>query len=198
MWLFPHTCTYSHTYRWSVSHHSGSCTLTSRISIMEFVMSWSLLQLEVILAWDSWQTFCFNPAVLARGNKMPTMTTSAASCRGCFHPVNGFHFNAFYCLNFKMKQDPLVADSSSRTKSTKFHWEAAGCYSGCAGLNMLAFNCISFHKFSWQPPTFSLCSSGLISALLVHSAIYLFMKASLSPDIILCGWLGLKHQITNY
>ena len=101
MWLFPHTCTYSHTHRWSVSHHSGSCTLPSRISIMEFVMSWSLLQLEVILAWDSWQTFCCNPSVLARGNKMPTMTTSAASCRGCFHPVNGFHFNAFYCLNLK-------------------------------------------------------------------------------------------------
>ena len=25
--------------------------------------------------------------------------------------------------------------------------------------------------------------------------IYLFMKVSLSPDIILCGWLGLKHQL---
>ena len=42
------------------------------------------------------------------------------------------------------------------------------------------------------------CSYGLISALLVLSIIYLFMKASLSPDIILCGWLGLKHQLTNY
>ena len=27
---------------------------------------------------------------------------------------------------------------------------------------------------------------------------YLYlMKVSLSPDIILCGWLGLKHQLTN-
>ena len=25
----------------------------------------------------------------------------------------------------------------------------------------------------------------------------LFMKVSLSPDVILCGWLGLKHQLTN-
>ena len=29
------------------------------------------------------------------------------------------------------------------------------------------------------------------------SSIYLFMKVSLSPDITLCGWLGLKHQLTN-
>ena len=41
--------------------------------------------------------------------------------------------------------------------------------------------------------SFSLCSSGLISALLVLSAIYLFMKVSFSTDIILCGRPGLKH-----
>ena len=34
---------------------------------------------------------------------------------------------------------------------------------------------------------FSLCSSGLISALLVFSNIWLFMKVSFSPDVILCG-----------
>ena len=44
---------------------------------------------------------------------------------------------------------------------------------------------------------FSLCSSGLISALLVLSTICLFTKVSLSPDIITCGWLGLKHQLTQ-
>ena len=38
---------------------------------------------------------------------------------------------------------------------------------------------------------------GLLSALLVLSTIYLFMKVSLNPDIILCGWLGLMHQLTN-
>ena len=59
------------------------------------------------------------------------------------------------------------------------------------------FNCISYHKFSWQLSAFSLCSSSLNSVLLVLSAVYLFMKVSLSPDIILCGWLGLKHQLTN-
>ena len=26
---------------------------------------------------------------------------------------------------------------------------------------------------------------------------YLFMKVSFSPDVILSGWLGLKHQLTN-
>ena len=34
------------------------------------------------------------------------------------------------------------------------------------------FNCLSFHKFSRQLSVFSLCSSGLISALLVLSTIY--------------------------
>ena len=46
------------------------------------------------------------------------------------------------------------------------------------------FNCISFHKFSKQLFAFSLCSFGLIFALLVLSTTYLFMKVSLSPDII--------------
>ena len=59
------------------------------------------------------------------------------------------------------------------------------------------FNCISFYEFFRQLSIFSLCCSGLLSALLVLSTIYLFMKVSLSPDIILCGWLGLKHQLTN-
>ena len=49
------------------------------------------------------------------------------------------------------------------------------------------FNCISFHKFSRQLSAFSLSSSGLISALLVLSTTYLFMKVPLSPDTILCG-----------
>ena len=59
------------------------------------------------------------------------------------------------------------------------------------------FSCISFKKFSRQLHTFSLCCSGLISAILVLSAVYFFMRVSFSPDIILCGWLGLKHQLTK-
>ena len=55
------------------------------------------------------------------------------------------------------------------------------------------FNSISFHTFSGQLFAFSLRSSGLNSALLVFSIIYLFMKVSLSPDVINPLWLtGLK------
>ena len=49
------------------------------------------------------------------------------------------------------------------------------------------FACISFRKLSRQLSAFSLCSSGLISASLVLSTIYLFMKLSFSPGIILTG-----------
>ena len=52
------------------------------------------------------------------------------------------------------------------------------------------FNCISFHKSSRQLSAFSLCSSCLISALLV--VIYI-MKVLPSPDIMRSGWLGSKH-----
>ena len=60
------------------------------------------------------------------------------------------------------------------------------------------FNCISFHQFSRQLSFFWLCSSGLISALLVLSTLCLFMKVSFSPDIIPSGWLGSKHQLTKF
>ena len=59
------------------------------------------------------------------------------------------------------------------------------------------FNCISFHKFSRQLSVFWLCSSSLISALIVLSTIYPFMKVSFSPDIIPSGWLGSKYQLIN-
>ena len=45
------------------------------------------------------------------------------------------------------------------------------------------FSCISFRQFFRQLSVFWLCSSGLISALLVLSTIHLFVKVSFSPDI---------------
>ena len=42
------------------------------------------------------------------------------------------------------------------------------------------FNCISIHKFSRQLSVFSHCSPSLISAYLVLSTIYLFLKVSLN------------------
>ena len=44
----------------------------------------------------------------------------------------------------------------------------------------------------------SLCSAGLISALLLLSTVYFFMKVFFSPDVILGCWLGSKYQLSNY
>ena len=60
------------------------------------------------------------------------------------------------------------------------------------------FNCISFHTFSRELSAFSLWSSGLTSASFVLSTRYHFMKVSFNPDIIFCGWLDLKHQLTQF
>ena len=60
------------------------------------------------------------------------------------------------------------------------------------------FNCILFHAFFRHLSACAPNSSSIISALLILSTTYLFMKVSLSPDIILCGWMGLKYQLTNY
>ena len=60
------------------------------------------------------------------------------------------------------------------------------------------FNCISFHKLPRQLYVFWLCSSGLVSALLVLSTVCLFMKVSFSPDIIPCGdWALNTNELTN-
>ena len=50
-----------------------------------------------------------------------------------------------------------------------------------------AYNCVSSIDSPNKLSAFSLCSSGLTSALLVLSTLYLFIKVSFSPDIILCG-----------
>ena len=42
-----YTLTYIHTYQCSDARHAGGCAPTSGIAIMEFVMSWRLLQLKV-------------------------------------------------------------------------------------------------------------------------------------------------------
>ena len=60
------------------------------------------------------------------------------------------------------------------------------------------FNCISFHKFSRQ---FTLRFLSLFFrscfCLIGLFQLYLFMKVSLCPDIILCGWLGLIKSPSN-
>ena len=73
-----HFPTHCRTYKCSVTRFSNSWTPTSGISIMEFVVSWRLRQLKVILTWDSktQHTCCFSPNVLTRDNNMPMMPVS--------------------------------------------------------------------------------------------------------------------------
>ena len=99
-----------------------------------------------------------------------------------YHPPRGLTFTWRGCCGLR-----LWYKSTALTHTFLF------CSCACFWLES-PFNCISFHKFS-QFSAFSFCSSGLISALLVHSNIYLFMRVSLSSDIILCGWLGLNFKL---
>ena len=59
------------------------------------------------------------------------------------------------------------------------------CVCFCFFVCFVLFNCISFHSFSRHLSAFWLCSSAFISALLVLSTIYPFMKVFCSLDIIL-------------
>ena len=105
-----------------------------------------------------------------------------------FHPIS--RKTSQYCFRSKNLLSNLLLVGMLRPNRT------CSCVCFCL---YGPFNCISLCTFSQQLSAFSLCSSGLFfSALLVLSTIYLFMKVSPSPDIILCGWLGLKHQLTNY
>ena len=79
----PHLYVHCHTYKCNVTRHSGSCTTTSDISIMEFVVSWRLLQLKAIPTQDSEHNkrFALTPTFW-RG---PVMTMSDASDWGRVH-----------------------------------------------------------------------------------------------------------------
>ena len=61
----------------------------------------------------------------------------------------------------------------------------------------MALSAVFHSKKSPDNSPLSHCFSGLISALLVLSTIYLFMRVSVSHDTILRDWLGLKHQPTS-
>ena len=59
------------------------------------------------------------------------------------------------------------------------------------------FNCISFHKFSWQLHFLTLLFQFYFCIIGPFNYIYLSVKVSFRPDIILCGWPGWKNQLTN-
>ena len=85
--------------------------------------------------------------------------------------------------------------SCQRRKPTELAHSFSFC--SCVCFCLMALSTV-FHSINCPDDSpFSHCSSGLISASLVLSTLYLFMKVFLSPDIILGGWLGLKHHLTN-
>ena len=74
-------------------------------------------------------------------------------------------------------------------KPTKLAHSFLFCSSVCFCLYD-PFNCISVKIFSKPLSTFWIFFWSYFS--LIGS-----LKVSLSPDIILCGWLGLNHRLTN-
>ena len=112
------------------------------------------------------------------------------------------------CKNFKFRLYMVLFSSRANPYGLTFTWcqrhkptqsAHSFLFRSCVCFCLYGpFNCISFHNVPWQLSAFSLCSSGLMFALLVLSTIYLFMKVFFSPEIILCGWLSLKHQLTDY
>ena len=109
----------------------------------------------------------------------PSLITRNVRCdddsQNCHQSPRGLTFTWWGCCGLRLRRKPAeLAHSFSFCSCVYF------CLYG-------TFNCISLHRFSRQLSTFSLCSSGLISALLVLSTIYLFRKVSFIPDIILCG-----------
>ena len=100
-------------------------------------------------------------------------------------------------VTYQLRTCPVVPG-----KITSMWWERYGLcqpslptpfYSVLVSISVFMALSTVFHSitFSRQLAAFSLCSSGLFffffSAFLVLSVIYLFMKVSFSPDIILCG-----------
>ena len=62
------------------------------------------------------------------------------------------------------------------------------------------FNCISFYKIlptNLRFLTLFIRSYFCLSDPFTSLYIYISIKSSFSPDVILCGWLGWKHQLTN-
>ena len=110
------------------------------------------------------------------------------SCFSANEPVTEDRPSLMHDWDFRV----FVVDINQRSLPTLlFHSCVCFClYHG-------PFSCFSFYKFPWQLSVFLGCSSGLTSAVLVFSTICLFMKVSLSPYIIFCGWLGLKQKLTN-
>ena len=160
--------------------------LSELLILLQLTLVWWYSIIRWIVLWKDWIVLLWSRP---RSQKRVKSCSSGWYLLGCWTFCNcphGLTFTWWGCRGFCFWHD----------KPTKL----AHSFLFCSFVYFCLygpFNCISFHKFSQQLSAFSLSSSGLISALLVLSTIYLFMKVSFSPDVILCGWLGLKHQLTN-
>ena len=126
------------------------------------------------------------PCWLNRSNES-TCHTRWYLCLGFFLPVTGprgLTLRWLGCCGLRFWRKPTeLAHSFSFCSCVYF------CLYG-------PFDCISFRKFSRQLSTFSFCSSGLISALLVLSTIYLY-ESLLQPWYNPLWFGGLKAP-TNW
>ena len=130
---------------------------------------------------------------------LPSHSHKILPSQSCKNPLLHSNKSQFSCSHKSLGSPSLGGGVTVyvRHKPTEFAHSFSFCSCFCFYLNG-PFNCISFQKISRQLSIFSLCSSSLISASLVLLTIYIFMKASFSPDIIHSCWLGSKHQLTSY
>ena len=123
--------------------------------------------------------FCW-PLLFSFSIILPSDVIKASTCRPS--PRAHLHVLGMLSLMPCLKPTELVHSSLFRS-----------CVSFCL---YGPFNCILFHTFSRQLSTFSLCSSGLISALMVPSTIYLFYE-SLPQPLHNPLWLTGLKALTN-
>ena len=133
---------------------------------------------RLLLVWISW-TYCHCHKLLA--SKFISYWLALGNC---ISSHRGFTFTLCGCCGLCFWHKPAkLAHSFLFSSCVSF------CYNG-------PVDCISFYKFSRQLSTFSLCSSGFISALLVLSTIGLFVSL-LQPWNNPLWLTGLTDQVTN-
>ena len=152
-------------------------SVRGRDALVTFI--WSLtknISSQTRSFWDAWaKKLCTGRSVQLA--ELAWFTYYPYSC------PSGLTFSWWECYGFCLRQKPVEL--------------AHSFYSVLVSISVFMALSPVFHSIT-SPENSPLphCSSGLISALLVLSTIYIFMKVSLSPNIIFCGWLGLKHQLT--
>ena len=148
--------------------------------------------------------FCHRSFSSFRGGKKPRSASlshkfNTQGTENIFRENYNLHVHAyihcqdfFFCLTLSLSSPRarLLVVGMLRFMSDIYQPRSfSSLYSVLVSISALygPFNCTSFHTFSRQLSIFSLYSSGHISALLVLSTTYRYMKVSISPDIIRSG-----------